>query len=527
MQRKTIVITIMFISLMLSLFGQAIAQNDTTTQLGQPVYTEDGSVGVAFSGCGGVTTAATNRTFEQEVAILVNAERVSQGLPPLKLVDGLDNAARYHATDMGDDDYFEHNSYDRVGESLVAVTNCDFTNRLASFDYEFISAAENIAAGQVTPTEVMSAWLNSPTHRENIERTSVWEIGVGYYDGNGSMSPYWVQNFGRRLNLYPVIINNEAIETDSTGVSLYLYGIDDWEEYRLRNDGGTWSDWQDFTQSTVSWTLENLNGEREVELQLRRNGSETVNSRDTILLTAGDSATPTPTTTPTVTPSATLSATVSTATPTVTETPAGRPTVPSGETATSTPTATASPTATPTSTPTVTSTPDLRTATPGARPTTDSGATATPFPLGGLSGVVNLQGRTDYSNTEIWVSDEPTCPDSPTSASRVTMTDSIGFFELGTPAGSGAYRCLYVMQDDYLMGLRTVTQAGDQGSITLRAGDMNGDNQIDIFDVAYVAQRYETTDLTADLNLDGTVNIFDVSIVSGNYQRVGPQSDWQ
>ena len=65
-------------------------------------------------------------------------------------------------------------------------------------------------------------------------------------------------------------------------------------------------------------------------------------------------------------------------------------------------------------------------------------------------------------------------------------------------------------------------EATKLGLITLLAGDMNGDNVVDILDLANLAQRYQSTDPTADLNADGIVDILDLALVAGNYQRQGP-----
>ncbi len=62
----------------------------------------------------------------------------------------------------------------------------------------------------------------------------------------------------------------------------------------------------------------------------------------------------------------------------------------------------------------------------------------------------------------------------------------------------------------------------DLGAIPLLAGDINGDNVVNILDLAYVASNFQSNDGQADLNADGVVNIFDLVTVAGNYQRQGP-----
>jgi hypothetical protein len=83
--------------------------------------------------------------------------------------------------------------------------------------------------------------------------------------------------------VYPLIINRESATTDSPDVSLYVYG--DWNEIRLRNDGGSWTSWRPF-QSIMNWRLYWSKGERTVWAEMRK-GSDTAASSDTIYLTTG------------------------------------------------------------------------------------------------------------------------------------------------------------------------------------------------------------------------------------------------
>jgi len=245
-----------------------------------PVLAQWGMISPCYTGCGGVTAPVVNAAYEQEVVELVNTVRADNGLPPLKRVTELDQAARYHATDMGQDDYFDHDTFDRVGGSLVLV--CNTWARIQS--YYPSPSAENIAAGYSTPQNVMNGWMNSTGHKNNILSTYSWEIGVGYYTGSGSWSRYWVQNFGRRSTVYPLIINREAATTTARDVSLYVYG--EWDEVRLRNDDDPWSGWQPF-QATLDWTLSGASGERTVWAEMR-SGDQTAASSDSIYLDLPD-----------------------------------------------------------------------------------------------------------------------------------------------------------------------------------------------------------------------------------------------
>ena len=250
------------------------------TNLGDAVQTAEGEKAPTYSGCGGQIAPVVNASYEQEVLDLVNQVRADNGLPPLKLTPELVSSARYHATDMGQDNYFSHDSQDKIGGSLVVV--CSWSTRIASFYTNANSLAENIAAGYATPESVMDGWMNSSGHKSNILSSSSREIGIGYYQGSGNYFRYWVQNFGRRSTVYPLIINSDQASTGDSSVILYIYGAGTWNEMRLRNDEGEWGDWQPF-QSTIPWELTGPIGEHTVWAELK-NDSQTITTSDSIYL---------------------------------------------------------------------------------------------------------------------------------------------------------------------------------------------------------------------------------------------------
>jgi len=134
------------------------------------------------------TTAAqapSGGTFADQVVSLTNAQRASAGCPALTVSGTLTSVALAHSQDMAAHSYFEHNSQD--GRTPF--------DRMTAAGYAFRSAAENIAAGQRTPAEVVDAWMNSAGHRANILNCGLTQIGVGYATG-GSFGTYWTQDFG-------------------------------------------------------------------------------------------------------------------------------------------------------------------------------------------------------------------------------------------------------------------------------------------------------------------------------------------
>lgn len=239
-----------------------------------------------YIGCGGVADPpSSNSLYEQSILELVNQQRQANGIPPVKRQDNLDQAARYYARDMGEDSYFpqDHGTYDRINGHLSFI--CTWDARILSYypppGQSFAAIAENIAGGQSSPQGAMNSWMNSSGHRANILDPDHWEIGIGYYQG-GPYGHYWVQDFGKRNGIYPLIINLDNAETNDPHVSLYIYGSGSWDEMRLRNDAGAWGNWQSF-QSIVNWTLSNTGGLRTVSVELRKS-SQTTTSSDTIFL---------------------------------------------------------------------------------------------------------------------------------------------------------------------------------------------------------------------------------------------------
>ncbi|WP_027626789.1 SafA/ExsA family spore coat assembly protein [Clostridium lundense] len=128
------------------------------------------------------------KTQESEVVRLVNIERSKNGLPALKENWEVSRIARYKSQDMINKSYFSHTS---------PTYGSPFT-MMESFGIKFSAAGENIAMGQRTPQEVVTAWMNSPGHRSNILSPNFSQIGVGLAkDKNGIC--YWTQMFIKPL----------------------------------------------------------------------------------------------------------------------------------------------------------------------------------------------------------------------------------------------------------------------------------------------------------------------------------------
>jgi len=72
-------------------------------------------------------------------------------------------------------------------------------------------------------------------------------------------------------------------------------------------------------------------------------------------------------------------------------------------------------------------------------------------------------------------------------------------------------------------GAVTVTGGSMKPTITLLAGDIDGNNVIDQFDALTIGMNYNTASPSAaDLNNDGVINVLDLEVLAGNYRATGP-----
>lgn len=120
---------------------------------------------------------------EWDVLVLVNQQRLEQGLRPLSIFPKLQSAADIREEELAQ--YYSHTRPD--GSSCFTV--------LKQAGLSYVVALENIASGQQTPEEVMDSWMNSPGHRANILNSSVTHIGVGFNRSGGLYGNSWVQLF--------------------------------------------------------------------------------------------------------------------------------------------------------------------------------------------------------------------------------------------------------------------------------------------------------------------------------------------
>ncbi len=119
---------------------------------------------------------------------LTNKKRQEKGLPPLNLNTHLSQAAAMKAHDMFGKNYWAHIAPDGT-TPWVFIKNSG---------YEYLYAGENLARGFNNTPEVVNAWMESPSHRENMLSPHYNDIGFAVVPGSltGSDTVLVVEMFG-------------------------------------------------------------------------------------------------------------------------------------------------------------------------------------------------------------------------------------------------------------------------------------------------------------------------------------------
>lgn len=135
-------------------------------------------------------------TAQLVMACLTNYARAQSGLKPLQLNATLSTAGN---AKLGADvscGVFSHEPCGKPFDSVFAA----YLQGATSFQI-----GENIAWGTGsygTPRQIMSAWLHSAGHRENILTATFTEVGIGYLPNETFLgyagAALWSQQFGTR-----------------------------------------------------------------------------------------------------------------------------------------------------------------------------------------------------------------------------------------------------------------------------------------------------------------------------------------
>lgn len=145
----------------------------------------------------GVLGYASNITVDNLLRE-TNSRRATVGSLPLVLNDQLSEAAAAKAADMFADQYWAHNS--PQGKNPWSF--------ISSAGYNFLFAGENLARDFGDSKGVVDAWMNSPSHRDNLLNNRYREVGFAVVNGKygSSETTLVVQMFGTRSSSAPTVV---------------------------------------------------------------------------------------------------------------------------------------------------------------------------------------------------------------------------------------------------------------------------------------------------------------------------------
>ena len=194
------------------------------------ISSADGYFSVTLKGTRDTLTYFDGTAPEEvwDVLEFTNDERESQGSALLTLTQDLTDGASVRAQEIIKT--FGHTRPD--GSSCFTVLNGQYS-----------STGENIAAGQSSASDVVTAWMNSDGHRANILNSGFTKLGVGYaQDTTGTYAHYWVQMFGGSSQDTIAVTQNDLSRVPITAVAGNL--LVPVTTAADPNDSSTWpSDW--------------------------------------------------------------------------------------------------------------------------------------------------------------------------------------------------------------------------------------------------------------------------------------------
>jgi uncharacterized protein YkwD len=133
---------------------------------------------------------------QKGILVWTNIQREKFNLEPLKESQLLNQSAKLKLEDMFKNQYFAHTSPEGI----------ELKDLMEKVNYEFIVIGENLAMGKFeSDKELVSAWMESVGHRENILNEKYQEIGVAVKKGIFKGKEVWiaVQHFGKPLSACP------------------------------------------------------------------------------------------------------------------------------------------------------------------------------------------------------------------------------------------------------------------------------------------------------------------------------------
>ncbi len=145
---------------------------------------------------------------QKKLIELTNIEREKKGLGKVSENEALDKAAKLKAENMFSENYWAH-------FAPSGKTPWDF---ILGSGYHFTFAGENLAKNFYSSEEVVAAWMNSPTHRDNLLNAHYKDIGLAVMEGvlNGQKTTLIVQEFGTT----EILANKPSVEVQGKEITV-------------------------------------------------------------------------------------------------------------------------------------------------------------------------------------------------------------------------------------------------------------------------------------------------------------------
>jgi uncharacterized protein YkwD len=149
-----------------------------------------------------VPTASNGAVVRSATLCLLNVERTSRGLRPLRADDQLRKVADNYSGQMVSHGFFAHVGFDgSTLRSRIKGGTRYLTRRVASW-----SLGENLYWGSgslATPAQSVDAWMHSAGHRHNVLNKNFRDIGIGIaigapQDVGDSPAATYATEFGTR-----------------------------------------------------------------------------------------------------------------------------------------------------------------------------------------------------------------------------------------------------------------------------------------------------------------------------------------
>jgi uncharacterized protein YkwD len=146
----------------------------------------------AASGCANANAPVGSTSFQalrSAVVCLINQQRTSRHLPALGASSLLNHSAQGWTNAMVSSGQFTHGT--------------NFASRITAAGFTWRSAGENIATGFPTPRSVVSGWMGSTGHCQNILNPTYRSVGTGVSKrvvrGWATGAGTWTQDFALGL----------------------------------------------------------------------------------------------------------------------------------------------------------------------------------------------------------------------------------------------------------------------------------------------------------------------------------------